>query len=119
MHMTTDLFFHEPRDEEEDDLATAFCHAENGDLFMLARFPDEEEVDITFLDDTIHVDSHLKVSLDATCLRVEIDAADAGPLGGDTVYEIAHKMPPEDLAELDATLRIILKDVGTYVSEIA
>jgi hypothetical protein len=118
MHLTTDSFIYNPCDEEEDDMALACCHASNGDLFLLARFPDEDEVDITFRDDTIHVESNLKVTLSATQLKVEIDAADAKPFGGDTTYEIAHATPASELVELDATLRIILTDVGTYVSDV-
>ncbi len=118
MQMTTDSFIYNPCDEEEDDMALACCHGDNGDLFLLARFPDEDEVDITFRDDTIHVDANLKVTFSAQRLLVEIDAADAQPLGGDTAYEISHSTPQNEVADLDATLRIILKDVGTYVSEI-
>jgi hypothetical protein len=118
MQMTTDSFIYNPCDEEEDDMALACCHGSDGDLFLLARFPDEDEVDITFRDDTIHVDSNLKVTLTAAGLKVEIAADDAKPFGGDTTYEISHTTPANELAELDATLRLILKDVGTYVSEI-
>lgn len=119
MHMTTDSFIYNPCDEEEDDMALVCCHANDGDLFLLARFPDEDEVDITFRDDTIHVDANLKVTFSATRLLVEIDAADAKPFGGDTAYEIRHSTQGNELPELDATLRIILRDVGTYVSEIS
>jgi len=118
MHMTTDSFIYNPCDEEEDDMALVCCHGDNGDLFLLARFPDEDEVDITFRDDTIHVESNLKVTLSATRLSVQADAADAQPFGGEHSFDIDHTTPEGELAELDATLRIILKDVGTYVSEI-
>jgi hypothetical protein len=118
MQMTTDGFIYNPCDEEEDDMALACCHDRNGDLFLLARFPDEDGIDITFRDDTIHVDTPIMVTFSATRLLLEIEAADAKPLGGDTTYEIIHSTPSEDLADLDATLRIILKGVGTYVSEI-
>lgn len=119
MHMTTDSFIYNPCDEEEDDMALVCCHGSStGDLFLLARFPGEEEVDITFRDDTIHVEANIIVTLSNTRLLVEIDAADAKPLGGDTTYDITHSTPTQELAELDATLRIILKDVGTYVSQI-
>jgi hypothetical protein len=119
MQMTTDSFIYNPCDEEEDDMALACCHGSStGDLFLLARFPDEDEVDITFRDDTIHVEDNITVTLSATRLLVEIDASDAKPLGGDTAYEITHSTPANELVELDATLRIILKDVGTYVSQI-
>ena len=118
MHMSTDSFIYNPCDEEEDDMALVCCHAGNGDLFMLARFPDEDEVDITFRDDTIHVEKHLNVTLTATQLTVEIAASDAQPFGGETTYEIAHTTPVNELAELDVTLKILLKDVGTYVSNL-
>jgi hypothetical protein len=118
MHMTTDSFIYNPCDEEEDDMALACCHGANGDLFMLARFPDEDEVDITVRDDTIHVDSKLIVTFGTDRLLLEIDAADAGPFGGETSFEIAHSTPANELAELAATLRIILQGVGTFVSEV-
>lgn len=117
MQITTDSFIYNPCDEEEDDMALACCHASNGDLFLLARFPDEDEVDITFRDDTIHVE-HLKVTLSGQRLVVEIDAADAKPFGGEASFEIVHSTPASELAELDATLRIILSGVGSYVSEV-
>lgn len=118
MQMTTDSFIYNPCDEEEDDMALACCHGTNGDLFLLARFPDEDEVDITFRDDTVHIDSNLNVTLTLTQLRVELNADDAKPLGGDTLYEITHATPAGELRELDETLRLILKDVGTYTSKI-
>ncbi|MFY1663993.1 hypothetical protein [Pseudomonas sp. Pseu.R1] len=119
MHMTTDSFIYNPCDEEEDDMALACCHASNGDLFLLGRFPDEDEVDITFRDDTIHVDANLKVTLTPVQLIVEIDAVDAKPFGGEHTFEITHSTPAEELTELDATLKILLKDVGTYTSELS
>jgi hypothetical protein len=118
MLMTTDTFVFNPRDEEEDDLAMACCHGSNGDLFMLARFPDEDEVDITFVDNTIHVDSKLMVTFSADRLLLEIAAEDAAPLGGETRFEIEHGTPADELADLAHTLRIILTGVGTFVSEV-
>lgn len=117
MHMTTDSFIYNPCDEEEDDMALVCCHGDNGDLFLLARFPDEDEVDITFRDDTIHVEQ-LKVTLTATLLKVEIDPADAKPLGGEHLFEITHITNAEELPELDATLRILLNEVGAYISDL-
>jgi hypothetical protein len=118
MHMITDSFIYNPCDEEEDDMALACCHGANGDLFLLARFPDENEVDITFRDDTVHIDSKLIVTFSAERLLLEIDADDAGPLGGDTSYEIRHSTPQDELPDLAQTLRIILQGVGTFVSEV-
>lgn len=118
MQMTTDSFIFNPCDEEEDDMALVCCHGSNGDLFLLARFPDEDEVDITFIENTIHVADNLTVTLSAERLLVQIDAMDAGPLGGETVFEIQHSTPADELGDLDETLRLILRDVGAYVSEV-
>lgn len=118
MQMTTDSFIFNPCDEEEDEMALICCHSSDGDLFLLARFPDENEVDITFRDDTIHVAHNLKVTLKPKQLLVEIDASDAGPFGNETRFEITHNTPADELAELDGTLRLILKDVGKYASGI-
>ncbi len=119
MQITTDSFIFNPCDEEEDNMALACCHGSNGELFLLARFPDEDEVDITFIDDTIHVSSNLKVTFNAERLLVEINAADAVSLGGETRYEISHNTPANELRDLDETLQLILKNVGTFVSEIS
>lgn len=40
-----------PCDDEYDDMALLCCHAENGMLFSLTRFPDENEVEITVSDE--------------------------------------------------------------------
>lgn len=119
MHITTDSFIFNPCDEEEDDMALVCCHGSNAELFMLARFPDEEEVDMTVIDDTLHISSNLKVTFSAERLLVEIDSSDAGPLGGDTRYEIRHSTPANELRDLDETLQLILKNVGSYASEIS
>ncbi|RRV05562.1 hypothetical protein EGJ27_17240 [Pseudomonas sp. v388] len=117
MQIKTALLLANPCDDENDDMALLCCHDENHELFSLARFPDEDEVEITVCDDTVYVTS-LKVTLSATQLVVEISAEDAEALGGDTRYEIVHGTDPGEWAELQETLRIILDNVGTYVCEI-
>ena len=118
MQIKTDSFIFNPCDEEEDDMALVCCHGSNGELFLLARFPDEDEVDITFIEDTIHVSSNLKVTFSAQRLLIELDPADAKQLDGHTEYEILHGMAADELIEVEETLVIILEGVGTYVSEI-
>ncbi len=98
-------------------MALLCCHDEKNELFSLARFPDEDEVEITVCDDTVYV-SALNISLSATQLVVEISAEDAEALGGDTRYEILHNTSADDLKEVQQTVQIILENVGTYVSEI-
>jgi hypothetical protein len=116
MQIKTALLLANPCDDENDDMALLCCHDQNHELFSLARFPDEDEVEITVCDDTVYVTS-LKVSLSATLLAVEISAEDAKALGGDTRYEISHDTDSSDWPEVQETLRIILENVGTYVCE--
>ncbi|MFJ4145687.1 hypothetical protein [Pseudomonas sp. NPDC089734] len=117
MQIKTALLLANPCDDENDDMALLCCHDEKHELFSLARFPDEDEVEITVCDDTVYVNS-LKVSLSATHLVVEISAEDAEALGGDTRYEVLHATSADDLGEVHATLQILLQDIGTLESEL-
>ncbi|WP_122315731.1 hypothetical protein [Pseudomonas cichorii] len=117
MQTKTALLLANPCDDENDDMALLCCHDENNELFSLARFPDEDEVEITVCDDTVYVTS-LKVSLNDKQLVVEISAEDAEALGGDTRYEILHTTAADDLSEVHTTLLTLLKDVGTLESHL-
>ncbi|MDY7559424.1 hypothetical protein QN382_21155 [Pseudomonas sp. 10B1] len=107
-----------PCDDEYDDMAMLSCHGETGDLFLLTRFPDETQVEITVGDDKSLELKSLKATLSAERLLIEIDPEDAKQLEGHTEYEIRHGMSGADLQEVAETLQLILDDVGTYVSEI-
>ncbi|MBX8521025.1 hypothetical protein K5D51_18455 [Pseudomonas cichorii] len=117
MQIKTALLLANPCDDENDDMALLCCHDEKNELFSLARFPDEDEVEITVCDDTVYI-TDLKVSLNATHLVVEISAEDAEALGGDTRYEILHNTSTDDLSEVHDTLQILLKDIGTLESNL-
>ncbi|GAB7532811.1 hypothetical protein PS3A_52270 [Pseudomonas sp. 3A(2025)] len=119
MLINTPCLIANPCDDEYDDMALLCCHSENGDLFSLSRFPDENEVEVSLGDEKSVTVTSLKVTFSAERLLVELDAADAASLGGDQQYEIRHTSDAQDAREADATLRIILDNVGTYVSEIA
>ncbi|WP_426141741.1 hypothetical protein [Pseudomonas sp. DWP3-1-2] len=119
MQITTASLIVNPCDDEYDDMALLCCHGENGDLFSLTRFPDENDVEITLGDDTTHTVSSLKVTFSAQRLLVEIDPADGEALDGHHAFDIRHATAAEDLRDVEETLQIILENVGTYVSEIA
>jgi hypothetical protein len=59
----------------------------------------------------------VKVTLSPTLLKIEIAATDADALNGDDVLEITHT-DASDLAEVEETLKNILKGTGTYISNI-
>ncbi|MCV4340586.1 hypothetical protein [Pseudomonas capsici] len=117
MQIKTALLLANPCDDENDDMALLCCHDEKNELFSLARFPDEDEVEITVCDDAVYVTS-LKVSLTDTQLVVEISAEDAEALSGDTRYEILHTTSADDLREVQQTLQVLLKDIGTLESHL-
>ncbi|MDQ0122253.1 hypothetical protein J2W17_001198 [Pseudomonas lini] len=115
--MTTPLLIVNPCDDEEDNMAMLCCHSEQGDMFLMTRYPDEDELEIT-LDGEPSTLEGVKVTLSPTRLLIEIAAADADALNGDDSLEIIHGTDPGDLAEVEETLQNILKGTGTYISEL-
>lgn len=118
MLIKTATFIVNPCDDEYDDMALLCCHGETGELFSLTRFPDEQEVEITVRDDKVHKVARLKVTFSAERLLIELDAADGKQLDGHAEYEIRHSTAADELSEVEATLKIILEGVGTYVGEV-
>ncbi len=119
MQITTASLIVNPCDDEYDDMALLCCHSEDGELFSLTRFPDENEVEITIRDDKTHTVSHLEVTLSAERLLVKINAADGSKLDSHQLFEILHSTSADELRDVEETVQIILENVGTYVSEIA
>lgn len=109
-----------PCDDEYDDMAMLCCHSDNGELFSLGRFPDEDQVEISIGDEKSLEVSSLKITLEAGRLLIELEPADAARLDGEAHYEIRYDSDASDLAEIDQTLRIIVSNnVGIYVSQIS
>ena len=117
MQMTTALLIVNPCDDEEDNMAMLACHSDKGEMFLMTRYPDEDELEIT-LDGEPSTLEGVKVTLSPTLLKIEIAAADADALSGDDVLEITHSTDAGDLAEVEETLQNILKGTGTYVSQL-
>ncbi|MBC3365490.1 hypothetical protein [Pseudomonas sp. SWRI154] len=117
MQMTTDLLIANPCDDEEDNMAMLCCHSTQGNMFLMTRYPDEDELEITLDDEPSTLDG-VKVTLSPTLLKIEIAAADADALNGDEVLEITHSSDAADLAEVELTLQNILKGTGTYISQL-
>ncbi|KHK65737.1 MULTISPECIES: hypothetical protein [Pseudomonas] len=117
MKMTTALLIANPSDEEEDNMAMLCCHSAQGEMFLMTRYPDEDELEITLDGEPSTLDD-VKVTLGPTLLKIEIGAADADALNGDDVLEITYDPKVTDVAEVERTLRNILDGTGTYVSEL-
>ena len=113
MQLTTTHLLATPCDDEEDNMAMLCCHGNNGEMFMLSRYPDEDEVELTWDYEPSTLDG-LKVTLSDTTLRIELAAGDADALGGKDHLEITHATAASDLAEVEETLQNILKGTGTY-----
>ena len=103
-----------PCDEEEDNMAMLCCHGTEGEMFMLSRYPDEEEVELTWDYEPSTLDG-LKITLSATTLLIELAAGDADALGGKDHLEIIHATAASDLAEVEETLQKILAGTGTFI----
>ena len=113
MQMTTAHLIATPCDDEEDNMAMLCCHGTNGEMFMLTRYPDEDEVELTWDYEPSTLDG-LKVTLGDTTLLVELAAGDADALGGKDQLQITHATSASDLAEVEETLQNILKGTGTF-----
>ncbi|VVN99981.1 hypothetical protein PS706_02621 [Pseudomonas fluorescens] len=114
LQLKTDALMVTPCDDEEDNMAMLCCHGKNGEMFMLTRYPDEDDVELTWDYEPSTLDG-LKITLSDTTLRVELAAGDADALGGKDHLEITHATAASDLAEVEETLQNILKGTGIYV----
>ena len=114
LQLKTDALMATPCDDEEDNMAMLCCHGKNGEMFMLTRYPDEDEVELTWDYEPSTLDG-LKVTLSDTTLRVELAAGDADALGGKDHLQISHATAPADLSEVEETLQNILKGTGVYI----
>jgi len=117
MKMKTALLIVNPCDDEEDNMAMLCCHSDQGEMFLMSRYPDEDELEITLDGEPSTLDG-VKVTLSPNLLKIEIAAADADALNGDDVLEITFNPDMVDLAEVEETLQNILKGTGTYISQL-
>jgi hypothetical protein len=117
MQMTTALLIVNPCDDEEDNMAMLCCHSDKGDMFLMSRYPDEDELEITLDGEPSTLDG-VKVTLTSTLLKIEIAAADADALNGDDVLEISFNPDMVDMDEVVETLTNILDGTGTFINEI-
>lgn len=117
MQMTTALLIVNPCDDEEDNMAMLCCHSDKGEMFLMSRYPDEDELEIT-LDGEPSTLEGVKVTLSSNLLKIEIAAADADALNGDDVLEISFNPDMVDMDEVVETLKNILDGTGTFISQI-
>ena len=117
MQMTTALLMANPCDDEEDNMAMLCCHSDKGEMFLMSRYPDEDELEITLDDEPSSLDG-VKVTLSPTRLLIEVAPGDADVLNGSDHLEILHSADVDELAEIEQTLKNILDGTGTYISEL-
>lgn len=114
LQLKTDALMVTPCDDEEDNMAMLCCHGKNGEMFMLTRYPDEDEVELTWDYEPSTLDG-LKVALGDTTLLIELAAGDADALGGKDQLEITHGTAASDMPEVQETLQNILTGTGTFI----
>ncbi|CAN2971574.1 MULTISPECIES: hypothetical protein [Pseudomonas] len=114
LQLKTDALMVTPCDDEEDNMAMLCCHGKNGEMFMLTRYPDEDEVELTWDYEPSTLDG-LKVTLGDTTLLIELAAGDADALGGKDQLEITHGTAASDMPEVQETLQNILTGTGTFI----
>ena len=114
LQLKTDALMATPCDDDEDNMAMLCCHGKNGEMFMLTRYPDEDEVELTWDYEPSTLDG-LKVTLGETTLLIELAAGDADALGGKDQLEITHGTAASDMPEVQETLQNILTGTGTFI----
>jgi hypothetical protein len=117
MKMKTALLIVNPCDDEEDNMAMLCCHSDQGEMFLMSRYPDEDELEITLDGEPSTLDG-VKVTLSPSLLKIEIAATDADALNGDDVLEITFDADMVDMAEVEETLQNILEGTGTFISQL-
>lgn len=117
MQMTTALLIVNPCDDEEDNMAMLCCHSDKGEMFLMSRYPDEDELEIT-LDGEPSTLEGVKVTLTSNLLKIEIAAADADALNGDDVLEISFNPHMVDMDEVVETFEEYSRWDRTFISEV-
>lgn len=117
MNFEAQLLIANPCDEEEDNIALLCCHNLAGELLMITRFPDEDEIEITLGDNEPALVKDIKVTVTPGHVQVELAAVDAGLFNGSDSLDIEHLTDAADLPEVLDTLAHILRGTGTLVIE--
>jgi len=117
MQLSTAHLIANPCGDEEDNMAMLCCHSDKGEMFLMTRYPDEDELEITLDGEPSTLDG-IKITLSATRLLIEVAPGDADVLNGSDHLEILHRTDAAELAEVEQTLKNILDGTGTYVSEL-
>lgn len=116
MQLEAQLLITTPCDDEEDDMALLCCHGLAGELFLMTRFPEDDDIEITYGDNDPVLLSDIKVTLSADQLQIEVAAVDGGLFNGDDILVIEHSTDAADLPEVLETLNNILKGTGTLLT---
>ena len=118
MKITAPLLLANPCDDEEENLATVCCFSTQGDMFLMSRYPDEDELEISLGDNDPSSLEGIKVTLGPARLLIEVAADDIDAFNGEDHLEIFFDENLTDTIELEQTLTLILDGTGTYVSEL-
>jgi hypothetical protein len=120
MVIRTNGFATSTGDPEYDDLAYAFCRDKSGYCLSVARFPDDELVEVMVSDQNNHHTREIMVELSRERLRLRLSPAAAAKLDGVTEYIVPLAATEEELRDLDAALSVIFAGGarGEYVSRL-
>lgn len=116
MKLEAQFLITNPCDDEEDDMALLCCHGLAGELFLMTRIPEDDDIEITFGDNDPVLLRDIKVTLGADQLLIEVAAVDGGLFNGSDVLAIEHSTDAADLPEVLETLNNILKGTGTLLT---
>lgn len=105
--------------QENQELAFIYCTDESGYCLSLARFPNDELVEVMVVDQVNHNTREVAVELFRNELRVSLSPTAAVHLDGITEYTVPLAATDDELRELDAALSVIFEggNRGSYVRQ--
>jgi len=96
-------------DPDYDGLAYVYCTDRRGYRLSLARFPDDDLVEVMVLDQVNYKTREVAVELSRDELRVTVSPAVATRLDGITEYKVPLAATEDELREIDAALSVIFE----------
>ena len=108
-------------DPDYDGLAYLYCTDKSGYCLSLARFPDDDLVEMMVLDQINHKTRDVVVELSRDELRVTVSPAVAARLDGITEYTVPLAATDDELREIDEALSVIFEggSRGRYESRLS
>jgi hypothetical protein len=104
-------------DEEIEDFSGIFCGLEEDYVVSLARFPDDDVIEVMVVDQRNHKTKDVRAELNKDKLVIRIPKEVARHLDNITEYVLLLEVTQERLLEIHCVLQVIFDKVGHYETQ--